>query len=85
MENNRESILHQHAMEKEDLIAQYEKEKEELENQLSNLQRERDNSLLMAENDKQQVNLIGWFRYVGRAFFAKKKFDWSVSRRKGEA
>ena len=68
LENNRESILHHHAMEKEDMIGQFEKEKEELENQLSNLQRERDNSLLMAENDKQQVNTSDWVTFhVGGA------------------
>ena len=55
LENERESILHKHTLEKEDMQNRYDKLKEEMEDQISVLTRDRDNSLLMAENDRQQV------------------------------
>ena len=55
LENERESILHRNAMEKEEQQQNYNKLQEDMEEQISVLSRDRDNALLMAENDRQQV------------------------------
>lgn len=60
MENERESILHTHTMEKEDMQQSYNKLQDDMEEQVSTVARDRDNSLLMAESDRQQVRNWHW-------------------------
>lgn len=57
LEAQRDEIIHQNNMEKEDMICDFTRIKEELQDSLNAVQRDRDEQLLIAENDKQQVQI----------------------------
>ena len=59
MEAEREELISKAARELDETIAKYEAEKEDMAEEIAVLQRDRDESLLQAENDKQQVCVVG--------------------------